>query len=226
MARELDLATAYFPRAEGVLAVSFYDRRILPILLNSAMSAKPISYQRRKVVPRAEGRVLEIGFGAGHNLPFYDPSKVTQLWALEPSAEMRERAIARVSVSPIKPDFLNLPGEQIPLEDEAADTIVVTYTLCSIPDVAKALLGMHRVLRRSGRVLFCEHGEAPDESVRRWQRRITPLWKVIGGGCHLDRRIPGLLGDAGFRVDDLNTMYLPGTPRFAGYNYWGSATKR
>ncbi|MBV9331155.1 MAG: class I SAM-dependent methyltransferase, partial [Alphaproteobacteria bacterium] len=173
----------------------------------------------------AQGRVLEIGFGAGHNLPFYDPSRVTSLWALEPSSGMRARAAERVGLSPIKPEFLELSGEQIPLEDEAADTIVVTYTLCSIADVAKALSEMRRVLKRSGRVLFCEHGEAPDASVRRWQRRITPVWKIIGGGCHLDRRIPALIGQAGFRIEDLDTMYLPGTPRFAGYNYWGSATK-
>jgi ubiquinone/menaquinone biosynthesis C-methylase UbiE len=205
--------------------LSFYDRHILPFLLNAAMGAKPITYQRRKIVPRAQGRVLEIGFGAGHNLPFYDSSKVTHLWALEPSAEMRARAAARVNASPIVPEFLGLPGEQIPLDDEAADTIVVTYTLCTIPDVMTALAGMRRVLKSSGQMLFCEHGEAPDESVRRWQRRITPIWKTIGGGCHVGRPIPKLIADSGFRVEGLETMYLPGTPRFAGFNYWGSATK-
>jgi len=205
--------------------MGFYDRHILPFLLNGAMSAKPITYQRRKIVPRAEGRVLEIGFGAGHNLPFYDPAKVTHLWALEPSAEMRARAAARVSASPIAPEFLDLPGEEIPLDDESADTILVTYTLCTIPDVLTALAGMRRVMKRSGRMLFCEHGEAPDESVRRWQRRITPLWKRIGGGCHVGRPIPKLIEDSGFRVEGLETMYLPGTPRFAGFNYWGSATR-
>jgi ubiquinone/menaquinone biosynthesis C-methylase UbiE len=205
--------------------MGFYDRHILPFLLNAAMSAKPIAYQRRKIVPRAQGRVLEIGFGAGHNLPFYDATKVTHLWALEPSAEMRARATARVVASPIAPEFLDLPGENIPLDDETADTIVVTYTLCTIPDVMKALAGMRRVLKPSGRLLFCEHGEAPDESVRRWQRRITPFWKTIGGGCHVGRPIPKLIGDAGFQVEGLETMYLPGTPRFAGFNYWGSASK-
>jgi ubiquinone/menaquinone biosynthesis C-methylase UbiE len=205
--------------------MGFYDRQILPFLLNAAMSAKPITYQRRKIVPRAQGRVLEIGFGAGHNLPFYDPAKVTHLWALEPSAEMRARAAPRVSASSITPEFLDLPGEQIPLDDETADTIVVTYTLCTIPDVMKALAGMRRVLKPSGRLLFCEHGEAPDESVRRWQRRVTPFWKTIGGGCHVGRPIPKLIGEAGFRVEGLETMYLPGTPRFAGFNYWGSASK-
>ena len=205
--------------------MGFYDRHILPFLLNAAMSAKPISYQRRKVVPRAEGRVLEIGFGAGHNLPFYDATKVTHLWALEPAKEMRARAASRVKDSPLKIEFIDLPGEEIPLEDEAADTVLVTYTLCSIPDAMKALSGMRRVLKSSGRLIFCEHGEAPDENVRKWQRRITPVWKRIGGGCHVGRAIPKLIQDAGFAVRDMDTMYLPGTPRFAGFNYWGSATK-
>ena len=205
--------------------MGFYSRHVLPRLLNSAMSAKPITYQRRKVVPRADGRVLEIGFGAGHNLPHYDAAKVTHLWALEPAKEMRERAAERVAASPIEMEFLDLPGEQIPLDDEAADTVLVTYTLCSIPDVARALGEMRRVLKSNGRMIFCEHGEAPDAGVKRWQERLTPIWKTIGGGCHLGRPIPRLIRDAGFHVDDLQTMYLPSTPRFAGFNYWGTASK-
>ena len=205
--------------------MGFYSHFILPRLLNGAMSAKPIRYQRKKVVPRAEGRVLEIGFGAGHNLPFYDASKVTHLWALEPAKEMRERAAERVAASPIPLEFLDLPGEEIPLENDSADTVLITYTLCTIPDVMKALDQMRRVLKPAGRMIFCEHGEAPDENVRKWQRRLTPAWKKIGGGCHVGRPIPKMIADAGFRIADIDTMYLPGTPRFAGFNYWGSATK-
>ncbi|HEV2562105.1 MAG TPA: class I SAM-dependent methyltransferase [Rhizomicrobium sp.] len=205
--------------------MGLYERYLLPPLLSAAMSAKPITYQRKKVVPRAEGRVLEIGFGAGHNLPFYDSSKVSHIWALEPSREMRERAAERVSQSPIHLEFLDLPGEQIPLEAEQADTILITYTLCTIPDVARALGEMRRVLKPQGRMIFCEHGEAPDPGVKRWQDRITPIWKKIGGGCHLARPIPKLIRDSGFRVVDMDTMYLPGTPYFAGFNYWGSAAK-
>ena len=205
--------------------MNFYDRHILPRFLNAAMSAKPITYQRKKVVPRAEGRVLEIGFGAGHNLPFYDAAKVTHLWALEPAKEMRARAADRVAASPIAVEFLDLPGEQIPLDSESADTVLVTYTLCTIPDVMKALGEMRRVLKTSGRMIFCEHGEAPDENVKRWQQRLTPFWKAIGGGCHLGRPIPQLIKDSGFRVEKIDTMYLPSTPRFAGFNYWGDATK-
>ena len=205
--------------------MGFYSHFILPRLLDAAMSTKPIHYQRRKVVPRAEGRVLEVGFGAGHNLPYYDASRVSHIWALEPAGEMRARAARRVASSPISLEFLDLPGEQIPLENDSADTVLITYTLCSIPDVMAALGQMRRVLKPSGRMIFCEHGEAPDENVRKWQRRLTPAWKVIGGGCHLNRAIPKLIRDGGFRVDDIETMYLPGTPHFAGFNYWGSATK-
>jgi ubiquinone/menaquinone biosynthesis C-methylase UbiE len=205
--------------------MGFYDRHILPWLLDAAMSTKPITYQRRKVVPRAEGRVLEIGFGAGHNLPFYDAFKVSHLWALEPSAEMRARAAERVAASPIKLDYLGLSGESIPLGDAEADTVLITYTMCSIPDVAKALGEMRRVLKPAGRMIFCEHGSAPDAKVDRFQRRINPVWKSLCGGCHVDRPIPKLIQDAGFKVEDMQTMYLPGTPRFAGFNYWGSATK-
>jgi ubiquinone/menaquinone biosynthesis C-methylase UbiE len=205
--------------------MGFYDRHILPRFLNAAMSTKPITYQRKKVVPRAEGRVLEIGFGAGHNLPFYDPAKVTHLWALEPAKEMRARAAERVAASPIPLEFLDLPGEQIPLDAESADTVLVTYTLCTIPDVMKALGEMRRVMKPNARLIFCEHGEAPDENVKRWQRRLTPVWKAIGGGCHLNRPIPQLIRDAGFRVEGLETMYLPSTPHFAGFNYWGNAVK-
>ena len=205
--------------------MGFYDHYILPRFLNAAMGTKPIRYQRKKVVPRAEGRVLEVGFGAGHNLPFYDASKVSHIWALEPAQEMRERAAERVAESTVPLEFLDLPGEQIPLDNESADTILITYTLCTIPDVTKALGEMRRVLKSGGKMIFCEHGEAPDADVRKWQERLTPAWKFIGGGCHVGRPIPKMIIDSGFRIEGMETMYLPGTPRFAGFNYWGDAVK-
>ncbi len=203
--------------------MGFYERRILPWLLDTAMSAKPITYQRRKVVPLAQGRVLEIGMGAGQNLAFYDPAKVSHVWGLEPSAEMRDRAKIRARDVRFSLEFLDLKAEEIPLADKSADTVLVTYTLCTIPEVAKALKGMRRVLKPGGRLIFCEHGEAPDANVRKWQQRITPLWKIIGGGCHVGRPIPELIREGGFEIEKMETMYLPSTPRFAGYNYWGSA---
>lgn len=203
--------------------MSFYEHRVLPWLLDLAMSAKPITYQRKKVVPLAEGRVLEIGIGAGQNLEFYNPAKVSHVWGLEPSAEMRERALKRAKDAKFSLEFLDLKAEEIPLDDKAADTVLVTYTLCTIPDVARALKGMRRVLKPGGRLIFCEHGRAPDANVSKWQDRITPVWKALAGGCHLARPIPDLIRQGGFEIEKMEQMYLPSTPRFAGYNYWGSA---
>ncbi|HEX4533546.1 MAG TPA: class I SAM-dependent methyltransferase [Rhizomicrobium sp.] len=205
--------------------MGFYDRHILPCVLSAAMGTKPVRYQRRKVVPLCEGRVLEVGFGAGHNLPFYDENKVSHIWALEPSREMRARAAQRADECKIPLEYLDLPGEQIPLEDNSADTVLITYTICTIPDVQAAMAGMRRVLKPNGKMIFCEHGEAPDANTRKWQQRLTPVWKAIGGGCHLARPIPEMIADGGFRIEKMETMYLPGTPHFAGFNYWGSATK-
>lgn len=204
--------------------MGFYERRILPWLLDVAMSAKPITHQRKKVVPLAEGRVLEIGIGAGQNLQFYNSSKVSHVWGLEPSAEMRARALKRAKDISFNLEFLDLKAEEIPLDKGAADTVLVTYTLCTIPEVVRALKGMRRVLKPGGRLIFCEHGKAPDPDVQKWQERITPVWKAIGGGCHVGRPIPELIREGGFTIEKMETMYLPATPRFAGYNYWGSAT--
>jgi len=181
--------------------------------------------QREKIVPLAEGRVLEIGLGSGLNLPYYDPEKVDKLWGLEPSPEMRRMAQPIIEAAPVDVELIDLPGEEIPLEDKTVDTIVTTYTLCTIPETEQALRQMARVLKPGGRMLFCEHGAAPDASVRRWQDRLNPIWKRIGGGCHLNRDIPKVIDQGGFEVVDLETMYLPGF-RFAGFNYWGAATAR
>jgi len=203
--------------------MGFYDDHILPHLIGFACSSKPVMLQRRKVVPRAEGRVLEVGLGAGPNLAFYDPAKVELVFGLEPSAGMRRKAARAVADAPVPVELIGLPGEEIPLEDNAVDTVVLTYTLCSIDRWEAALEQIRRVLKPGGRLLFCEHGLAPDESVARWQARLDPLWGVIAGGCHLNRPIPNLLESAGFAIDDIEMLYLPGTPKFAGFNYWGSA---
>ena len=203
--------------------MGFYDRHILPKVLNLACGTKPVRYQRRKVVPLAQGRVLEIGIGSGLNLPYYDPAKVDRVIGLDPSAEMLNYARRASDDLPFEVEYLALEGEQIPLEHQSVDTVLVTYTLCTIPDAVTALEGMRRVLKPGGRLIFCEHGDAPDEAVRRWQRRLNPMWGRIGGGCNLNRKIPELIESAGFRIDDLDSMYLPDTPRFAGFNYWGTA---
>ncbi len=203
--------------------MGFYEKHVLPRMINCACGTKPIMKQREKVVPLAAGTVLEIGIGTGLNLPFYDQARVERLIGLDPSEESWELAARRAAHLDFEVEFIGLPGEEIPLEDDSVDTVLVTFALCTIPDPVSALRGMGRVLRPGGRLLFCEHGRAPDDGVRKWQDRINPLWRRIAGGCNLNRDIPRLLGDGGFQVAELQQRYLPGTPRFAGYNYWGSA---
>lgn len=203
--------------------MSFYEENILPHLIGFACGAKPITKQREKIVPAAEGRVLEIGMGAGPNLRFYDPAKVSHVWGLEPSIGMRRKAQSNVDASPVPVEFIDLPGEEIPLDDNSVDTVVLTYTLCTIPGAVEAVKGMKRVLKPGGKLLFSEHGAAPDEAVAKWQRRIEPIWKPIGGGCHLTRKIPDLIRQGGFEIEQMDMMYLPNTPRPMGFNYWGSA---
>jgi ubiquinone/menaquinone biosynthesis C-methylase UbiE len=203
--------------------MGLYDRYVLPRLLDFAMRQKPIMMQREKVVPQAHGRVLEIGIGSGLNLAFYDQGRVAKLWGLDPSEELRRIARARAEAAGIEVEFLGLPGEQIPLDAGSVDTVVSTYTMCTIPDVARALGEMRRVLAPGGTLLFSEHGRAPDAGVARWQDRLDGFWGTIAGGCHLNREIATLLRDARFHVDALDTAYLPG-PRPFTFTYWGRAS--
>lgn len=201
----------------------FYDRYCAPALVSFACSLKPIAKQRAKIVPQARGRVLEIGFGSGHNLPYYDHSRVTALIALEPDEGMRARAKKRLAASPIKVEMLGLEAERIPLDAASVDTIVMTYTLCTIPDAPRALAEMRRVLKPEGALLFCEHGLAPDDRVARRQNRFNGVWGKIAGGCNLNRDIAALITRGGFEFARKDSMYLPGTPRILGFNIWGSA---
>ena len=166
-----------------------------------------------------------IGVGSGLNFQFYDSSNVEYIWGLDPSAQMRKMAEKRAAGSEIEVEFIGLSGEEIPLESNSADTVLVTYTLCTIPDVFKALSEMRRVLKPRGEFIFCEHGLAPDECVRRWQDRINPVWKQVAGGCNLNRRIQNLIDQGGFKIDNIETMYLPGW-KPVSFNYRGSAVKR
>lgn len=202
--------------------MGLYDRYVLPRVINLACSSKPNMKQREKIVPLAEGEVLEIGMGSGLNLGFYDPGKVRKVYGLEPSEGMRQLARKNPAGAQIELEVIDLPGERIPLDENSIDTVVVTYTLCTIPNVQEALRGMRRVLRPGGKLLFCEHGLAPDEGVRKWQARINPAWRLFAGGCNVNRDIPAVLAAGGFRVDVDERMYIPGV-RFLSYNYWGSA---
>ncbi len=206
--------------------MGFYGRHILPKVLNWSCGMKPVQKQRQKVVPLAEGCVLEIGIGSGLNLPYYDPEKIKRVIGLDPAEEMLTYAKRKSESVHFTVEYLALQGDNIPLEPKSVDTVLVTYTLCTIPDAIAALEGMRQVLKQSGRLIFCEHGKAPDEAIRRWQDRLNPLWGRLAGGCNLNRDIPALIEAAGFSIDNLETMYLPGSPRFAGFEYWRSARPR
>jgi ubiquinone/menaquinone biosynthesis C-methylase UbiE len=203
--------------------MSFYENHVLPHLIGLACGAPQISKKRSQIIPAAQGRVLDVGFGAGPNLAFYDPVKVARLFALEPSKGMRRKAAKSIAQSPVETEMIDLSAEQIPLDDDSMDTLVLTYTACTIPDVHAALAEMRRVLKPGGVLLFSEHGRAPDAGVYTWQRRIEPVWKPIAGGCHLTRKIDDLITGAGFSIDRLEADYLPKSPKFAAFNYSGAA---
>lgn len=205
--------------------MGWYDDRLLPKLVDLSCGTKSIHMQREKVVPLAAGDVLEIGFGGGLNLPYYDRDQVRKVWGLEPSAGMRKRAKKLIATTDIDVELIDLPGEEIPLPDNSVDTVLVTYTLCTIADVSAALAGMRRVLKPDGRLLFTEHGRAPDIGVRRWQDRLNPGWKKLAGGCNMNRDIAGTIEDAGFSLAEDNRMYIPGV-RILNYHYWGTARPR
>jgi len=198
-----------------------YDRHLLPYLIDFACGLPMVQKQRRLLVPQAKGRVLEVGIGTGRNLPFYDRSKVTRLVGVDPGVQMHRLAQKRSQEAGIAVELMALSAEQLPTADASFDTVVCTYTLCSIPDAAQALREMRRVLVPGGQLLFCEHGRAPDEGVRRWQARLQPVWGALAGGCQLGRDIPGLLASAGFAVQT-QSAYLPG-PRPMAFHYWGQA---
>lgn len=202
-----------------------YDHYVLPYLIDLACGIGPIQKERAKLVPRALGRVLEIGIGTGRNLPFYDRERLSALYGLDPAAQMHRLARKRAAESGIRIELLDLPAERIPAEDASFDTVVTTFTLCTIPDAVAALREMRRVLRTQGQLLFCEHGLAPDAGVRRWQNGLTPVWKPLAGGCHLNRDIPALLAAGGFEITELQADYLPG-PRPMTYVYRGVAVPK
>jgi ubiquinone/menaquinone biosynthesis C-methylase UbiE len=203
--------------------MGLYSKHLLPRIVHFTCGMKLLMRQRAKLVPLAEGRVLEIGAGSGLNLPFYDAHKVSRLWALEPSIEIWKLAEIETRRLAFPVEYVPARAESIPLDNDSADTVVITYSLCTIPDVRAALAETRRVLRGGGKLLFCEHGLAPDADVRKWQNRFNPLWKVLGGGCHLNRDIPTMLRAAGYKIDTMDTLYLPGWKPVA-FNYWGVAT--
>ena len=190
--------------------MNLYDQHVLPHLIDFACGMGAVMKTRAQIVPQAEGRVLEIGIGSGLNLSFYDPAKVSLIVGVDPSAAMQKLAQQRAAQISIPVEMIALELGQIQAADASFDSIVCTFTLCTIPDAMAALQEMRRVLKPGGKLLFSEHGLAPDLPVVRWQNRLTPLWKPFSGGCHLNRDIPALIRAGGFNIGQLDSSYLKG----------------
>ena len=201
-----------------------YEKYVLPKLLDACCSTKPVSYQRAKIVPNASGNILEIGIGSGLNLPYYSKSNITKLYGLDPSEELCEMANKNASKHSMDVEMLISGAEEIELPSKTIDTVLITYTLCSIPSPNDALKEIKRVMKDDAKIIFCEHGKAPDEKILKWQNRINPIWGKIAGGCNINRDIPNIINSAGLKIDNLEQMYLPSTPKIVGYNYWGTAS--
>jgi ubiquinone/menaquinone biosynthesis C-methylase UbiE len=204
--------------------MSFYADRIVPLLIDLAMRQKRLRPYRERIVGAAKGRVLEVGIGSGLNLPLYRAC-VPQVLGLDPSPRLLAQARQRARQLPVTVEFIQGSAEAIPLDNHSVDTVVMTWTGCSIPDAMAALAEMRRVLRPAGRLLFVEHGRAAELSVARWQDRLTPLWRRVSGGCHLNRKIDALIETAGFRIEQLETGYMKG-PKALTFMYEGSARPR
>lgn len=202
--------------------MNLYNKYILPKVIDWTCSQKPNQKQRAKIVPQAYGHVLEIGIGSGLNLPFYSIEKVKSLTGLDPSMPIWKKAKYDPNALKFKFEFVQGISEDIPADNNSFDCIVITYTLCSIPNFSKALAEIRRVLKPKGTLLFCEHGKAPDKNIQFWQNNINPLWKMVGGGCNLNRDIPKIIESNGLKLKTLETMYIPGW-KPASFNYWGSA---
>ena len=204
---------------------TWYDERVVPRLIRCACSSPAIMKLREQVVPLASGAVFEIGCGGGINQRFYDSAKVTSFAGMDPSAKGLEFAREAAAKRGWSAEFRQGFGEQIPFAAGSFDCVVCTFTLCSVDDQAQTVRALHRILKPGGRLLYAEHGRAPDAGVAKWQDRIEPLWKRDAGGCHLTRPIGSAIATGGFDVAALGARYAPKTPRFAGWMEWGAARK-
>ncbi len=202
--------------------MKLYDTYIVPALIRIACSNKRFAEMRQALLPRASGHVLEIGIGSGLNLPFYDQATVKRIFALEPSGQLRKHALDRAKELNIPVELSANGAEAIPLKKQSIDTIVTTFTLCSIANIELALEEMRRVLKTDGTLIFCEHGRAPENHIQRWQDRINPYWKKMAGGCNINRDIHQLIKQAGFSIDETDYQYMQG-PKTFSYIYKGIA---
>jgi ubiquinone/menaquinone biosynthesis C-methylase UbiE len=200
-----------------------YKRYIYPRLVSLLGSPRPVRDVRRRIIPLARGRVLEIGVGPGVNFSLYDPAKVTRLYALEPNSGMIRIAEKERRRTSLEVEYLDLPGERIPLDDASVDTVVSTFALCTIPGVVEAIRGIGRVLAPGGKFIFFEHGRSPDPDVQRWQRRLEPVFHTVFSGCHLTRDIPELIAQGGFQIEGMEQAYIAKFPKSPTYCWWGTA---
>jgi ubiquinone/menaquinone biosynthesis C-methylase UbiE len=203
--------------------MGFYEEQVLPRLVDVALSAKQFRELRARVAAKLEGEVLEVGFGSGRNVPHY-PEAVKRVRAVDPAVVGRKLASRRVAASPVAVEYIGLDGQDLPLDDNSVDHALTTWTLCTIPDVPRALAEIRRVLRPGGGLHFLEHGRSTDPKVARWQDRLTPLQRRIAGGCHLNRPIERLVAESGLRVTGIDKFYLKG-PKTVGCMYEGIAVK-
>jgi ubiquinone/menaquinone biosynthesis C-methylase UbiE len=203
--------------------VGFYQEQILPRATDVLLGGKAFARLRARAAAELEGEVLEVGFGSGRNVPHY-PAAIKRVRAVDPATVGQKLAAKRIAASPVPVEYVGLDGEDIPLEDNSVDHVLTTWTLCTIPDVPRALGEIRRVLRPGGSLHFLEHGRSPDPKVRRWQDRLTPIQRRIAGGCHLNRPIGQLVRDAGLEVTRLDNYYIRG-PKPLGYMFEGVATK-
>jgi len=202
--------------------MNLYEKFVLPRVVHFVCSLEPAMRQREKIIPLAQGNVLEVAIGSGLNLGFYDPAKVRKVWGVDSSVEMIGIAKKRTNLR-VPLELMQASADKIPLDSHSMDTVVITYAMCTIPDTLSTLREIRRVLKPGGQLLFCEHGLAPDKGVVRVQNFVNPVWKRLGGGCNLNRNIPALIKEGGFSIISMQTMYIPGW-KPACFNYWGVAT--
>ncbi len=205
--------------------MSLYGRILLPWLLDKGCAFGPITGLRGLLVPRARGRVLELGLGSGRNLAFYDPKKVRHVVGLDPLGPMRSRAEKAPRPAGLAVEVLPGLAEDLPFARASFDSVVCTFTLCSVDSTRRALAESRRVLKPGGRLYFCEHGLAPDEGVARWQRRVEPLWRRLAGNCHLTRPVSPSIRASGLLLRRRQGLYLPWAPRIGGWVEWGEAER-
>ena len=207
-------------------AMGFYGRQIAPRLVHGGCSLRPVTQQRRRLVPQASGVVVEVGIGSGLNLPHYDAELVSRVIGVDPDPVLLGMGRERAEAAPFDVEIIPAFAEDLPIETASADTVLATYTFCSISDVNAALGELRRVLKPGGQLLFCEHGRSHRPGTAKWQDRITPMWRLLTGGCSLNRNISRQIANAGFRVISVDNFVLPMTPEVIGFHYLGTAVPR